>query len=82
MLEDGLDRARMVEETGSRKGSMEKPSVVFKGYGKAFRARRDGVLVSAEDLVRALVKVDGPMKRDSWSGMVLLRRSVCEQVAV
>ena len=44
---------------------MEKLRVVFKGYGKAFQAGSGGVVVSAEDVVRALVKADGPMKRDS-----------------
>ena len=44
---------------------MEKLRVVFKGNGKAFHARRGGVVVSVEDVVRALVKADGPMKRDS-----------------
>ena len=38
---------------------MEKLRVVFKGYGKAFQARRCGVVVSAEDVVGALVKADG-----------------------
>ena len=41
-----------------------------------------GVVVAAEDVVRALVKADGPMKRDSWSGMAMLRRPECEPVAV
>ena len=35
---------------------MEKLRVVFKGYGKAFQAGSGGVVVSAEDVVRALVK--------------------------
>ena len=44
---------------------MEKLRVVFKGYGKALQARGAGVVVSAEDVVGALVKADGPIKRDS-----------------
>ena len=35
---------------------MEKLRVVFKGYGKAFQAGSGGVVVSAEDVVRALMK--------------------------
>ena len=61
---------------------MEKLRVVFKGYGKAFQARRCGVVVSAEDVVGALVKADGPIKRDIWSGMAVLRRPECEPVTV
>ena len=34
---------------------MEKQKVVFKGYGKAFQAGSGGVVVSAEDVVRALM---------------------------
>ena len=30
--------------------------MVFKGYGKAFQAGSGGVVVSAEDVVRALMK--------------------------
>ena len=59
---------------------MEMRRVVFKGYGKALQARGGGVVVSAEDVVGALVKADGPIKRDSWSGMVMLRRPECELV--
>ena len=33
---------------------MEKQKVVFKGYGKAFQAGSGGVVVSAEDVVRAV----------------------------
>ena len=61
---------------------MEKRRVVFKGYGKALQARDGGVVVSAEDVVGALVKADGPKKRDSWSGMTMLWRPECEQVTV
>ena len=61
---------------------MEKLRVVFKGYGKAFYAGSGGVVVSAEDVVRALAKAGGPMKRDSWSGMAMLRRPECEPVTV
>ena len=57
---------------------MENVRAVFKRYGKAFQARSGGVVVSAEDVVRALVKADGPMKRNSWSGMAMLRRPECE----
>ena len=84
-LNDGLDRARIVEGTdrvGSQKGPMEKLRAVFKGYGKAFQARRGGVVESAEDVVRVLVKADGPVKRDSWSGMAMLRRPECEAATV
>ena len=59
---------------------MEKLRVVFKGYGKAFQAGSGGVVVSAEDVVRALMKADGPIKRYSWSGMAMLRRPECEPV--
>ena len=59
---------------------MEKLRVVFKGYGEAFQAGSGGVVVSAEDVVRALVKADGPIKRDSWSGLAMLRRPECEAV--
>ena len=61
---------------------MGKLRVVFKGYGKAFQAGNGGVVVSAEDVVRALVKADGPIKRDSWSGMAVFRRPECEPVTV
>ena len=61
---------------------MEKLRVVFKGYGKAIQAGSGGVVVSAEVVVRALVKADGPIKRDSWSGIVMLRRPECEPVTV
>ena len=61
---------------------MEKLKVVFKEDGKAFQAGSGGVVVSAEDVVRALVKADGPMKRDSWSGMAMLRRPEFEAVTV
>ena len=56
--------------------------MVFKGYGKAFQARSGGVVVSAEHVVRSLVKADGPMKRDSWSGMAMVRCPECEPLAV
>ena len=39
-------------------------------------------MVSAEDVVRALVKVDGSIKRDSWSGRAVLRRLEREPVMV
>ena len=59
-LDDGLDRARIVEGTdwlgAPKNGPMEKLRVVFKGYGKVFQARSGGVVVSAEDVVGALVK--------------------------
>ena len=61
---------------------MENVRAVFKRYGKAFQARSGGVVVSAEDVVRALVKADGPIKRDSWSGIAMLRRPECEPVTV
>ena len=61
---------------------MNKLRVVIKGYGKAFQAGSGGVVVSAEDVVRALVKADGPIKRDSWSGIAMLRRPECEPVTV
>ena len=61
---------------------MEKLRVVFKGYGKAVQARGDGVVVSPEDVVGALVKADGPTKRNSWSGMAMLRRPEYEPVTV
>ena len=61
---------------------MEKLRVVFKGYGKTLQARGCGVVVSAEDVVGALVKADGPIKRDSWSGMAMLRRPEYEPVVV
>ena len=61
---------------------MEKLRVVFKGYRRAFQDRSGGVVVSAEDVVRALVKADGPIKRDSWSGIAMLRRPECEPVTV
>ena len=35
---------------------MEKLRVVLKGYGKAFQTGSGGVVVSGEDVVRALVK--------------------------
>ena len=61
---------------------MGKLRVVFQGYGKALQARGGGVAVSAEDAVGALVKADGPIKRDCWSGMAMLRRPECEPVTV
>ena len=61
---------------------MEKLRVVFKGYGKALQARGGGVVVSAEDVVGVFVKADGPIKRDSWSGMAMLRCPECEPVTV
>ena len=61
---------------------MEKLGVVFKRYGKALQARDGGVVVPAEDVVGALVKADGPIKRDSWSEMAMLRRPECEPATV
>ena len=61
---------------------MEKLRVVFKGCGKAIQARGGGIVASAEDVVGALMKADGPIKRDSWSGMAMLRRPECEPVTV
>ena len=61
---------------------MEKLRVVFKWYGKAFRARGGGVVVFAEDVVGALVKADGPIKRDSWFGMAMVRRPECQPLTV
>ena len=61
---------------------MENLTVVFKGYVKVLQARGGGVVVSAEDVVGALVKADGLIKRDSWSGMAMLRRPKCEPVTV
>ena len=61
---------------------MEKLRVVFKGHGKAFQARSHGVVASAEDVVRVPVKVDGPIKRDSWSGIAMRWRPACEPVTV
>ena len=61
---------------------MKKLRVVFKRYGKALQARGGGVVVSAEDVVGALVNADGPIKRDSWSGRAVLRRPECEPVTV
>ena len=40
---------------------MEKLRVVFKRYGKLLKARGSGVVLSAEDVVGALVKADGPI---------------------
>ena len=51
---------------------MESPRVVFKGYGKALQTRGSGVAVSAEDVVGALVKADGPIKCDSLSAISVL----------
>ena len=39
-------------------------------------------MISTEDVVRALVKADGPIKRDSWSRIAMLRRPECEPVTV
>ena len=61
---------------------MEMIRVVFKGNGKALQARDGGVVVSAEDVVGALMKAEGPIKRDSWSGMAVLRHPECEPVTV
>ena len=46
--------------------------MVFKGYGKALQTRGSGVAVSAEDVVGALVKADGPIKCDSLSAISVL----------
>ena len=85
-LDDSLDRTRIVAGTDGvgapKNGPMEKLKVVFEGYGKAFQARSGGVVVSAKDAVRALVKAHGPMKRGSLSGMAMLRRPKCEAVTV
>ena len=52
-LDDGLNRARVVEGTdgvGSpRKVRWKKLRVVFKRYGKAFQAGSGGVMASAEE---------------------------------
>ena len=56
--------------------------MVFKRYGKLLKARGSGVVLSAEDVVGALVKADGPIKRDSWSERLVLRRPECEPVTV
>ena len=61
---------------------MGKLRVVFKEYGKALQARGGGVVVSVEDVVGALVKANGPIKRDSASGIAMLRRPECEPVTV
>ena len=85
-LDDGLDRARIVEGTDGvgapRKVRWKKLRLVYKGYGEASQARSGGVMVSAEDVVRALVKADGPIKRNSWSRMAMLRHPENEQVTV
>ena len=51
-LDDGLDRARIVEGTDGvgapRKVRCKKLRVVFKGLGKAFQAGSGGVVVSAK----------------------------------
>ena len=39
-------------------------------------------MVPSEDVVRALVKADGPIKRDSWSRIAMLRRTECDPVTV
>ena len=59
---------------------MEKLRVVFKGYGKALQARGGGGIRGG--VIGALVKADGPIKRDSWSEMAMLRRPECEPVTV
>ena len=61
---------------------MEKLRVVLKAYGKALQAGDGRVVVSAENVVGALVTADGPIKRDSWSGMAMLRRPACQPVTV
>ena len=33
-------------------------------------------------MIGALVKADGPIKRDSWSGMAMLQRPECEAATV
>ena len=61
---------------------METLRVVLKGCGEALQALDGGVVVSAEDVVGALAKADGPIKRETWSGMAVLRRPECEPVMV
>ena len=61
---------------------METLRVVLKGCGEALQAQDGGVVVSAEDVVGALAKADGPIKRETWSGMAVLRRPECEPVMV
>ena len=61
---------------------METLRVVLKGCGEAPQARAGGVVVSVEDVVSALVKANGPIKRDGWSGMAELRSPGCEPVTV
>ena len=61
---------------------METLRVVLKGCGEALQAQDGGVVVSAEDVVGALAKADGPIKREIWSGMAVLRRPECEPVMV
>ena len=66
----------------SKKVLMVMLRVVFKGCGEPLQARGGGVVVSAEDVVGALVKADGPIKRDRWSGMAVLRHPECEPVTM
>ena len=61
---------------------MENLTVVFKGYVKVLQARGGGVVVSAEDVVGALVKADGPIKRASWSRTAVWRRPKGDLVTV
>ena len=67
---------------GSNKGPMVTLWVVFKRCGGALQARGGGVAVSAEDVAGALVKADGPTKRDKWSGKPVFRRPEYEPVTV
>ena len=66
----------------SRKVPMVMLRVVFKGCGEPLQARGGGVVVSAEDVVGSLVKADGPIKRDRWFGMTVLRHPECEPVTM
>ena len=56
--------------------------MVFEGYWKVFQARSGGDVISAEDVASALVRADGPIKRDSRSRIAMLRRPECEAVTV